>query len=207
MSNKFKILLCITSISLLYSKAYSQIGPISPIEAGGGGVGDMSGPGSSTDNAVVRWDGATGTLTKDSTNGPFVLDTGELGVGTSAPVSKIHVAESTTLKDATNGITIQQSGTGDAKLQILHGAERWSIGSTGSGQLRFSNDANLTNSNVGFTSNGALFMSTTNNVPIIDLQGSVTNTIKIKESADHSAGLPGDGNSYVWVKNDSPRTS
>ncbi len=32
----------------------------------GGPAGDVIGPGSSTDNAVVRWDGATGTMIKDS---------------------------------------------------------------------------------------------------------------------------------------------
>jgi len=32
----------------------------------GGPAGDVVGPGSSTDNALVRWDGATGTAIKDS---------------------------------------------------------------------------------------------------------------------------------------------
>ncbi len=32
----------------------------------GGPAGDVIGPGSSTDNAVVRWDGVTGTMIKDS---------------------------------------------------------------------------------------------------------------------------------------------
>lgn len=33
---------------------------------GGGGAGTVTGPGSSTDNAVVRWDGATGTIIQNS---------------------------------------------------------------------------------------------------------------------------------------------
>lgn len=35
-------------------------------EVGGGGSGDVTGPGSSTNNAIVRWDGITGTLIKNS---------------------------------------------------------------------------------------------------------------------------------------------
>jgi hypothetical protein len=34
---------------------------------GGGGTGDVIGPSSSTDNAVVRWDGITGKLIQNST--------------------------------------------------------------------------------------------------------------------------------------------
>lgn len=34
---------------------------------GGGGAGNVIGPGSSTDNAVVRWDGASGTSIQNST--------------------------------------------------------------------------------------------------------------------------------------------
>lgn len=37
-----------------------------PGGSGGGGSGNVSGPGSSTDNAIVRWDGTTGTLIQDS---------------------------------------------------------------------------------------------------------------------------------------------
>lgn len=35
--------------------------------SGGSGSGDVSGPGSSTDNAITRWDGTTGQLIQDST--------------------------------------------------------------------------------------------------------------------------------------------
>jgi len=36
------------------------------VPAGGGGGGGISGPGSATNNAVVLWDGASGTIVKDS---------------------------------------------------------------------------------------------------------------------------------------------
>lgn len=38
----------------------------SPASGGGGGDGYVDGPGSSTDNAIVRWDGDTGRLIQDS---------------------------------------------------------------------------------------------------------------------------------------------
>jgi len=41
-----------------------------------GGTGDVSGPGSSADNAIVRFDGTTGKAIQDSL--PLVLDTGEI---------------------------------------------------------------------------------------------------------------------------------
>jgi hypothetical protein len=52
-----------------------------------GGSGDVSGPGSSTDNAVVRWDGTAGTSIQNSTVGlsdggilaPITTDTAVLG--------------------------------------------------------------------------------------------------------------------------------
>ena len=37
-----------------------------PVWAPGGGGGDVSGPGASTDDALVRWDGVTGTFVKNS---------------------------------------------------------------------------------------------------------------------------------------------
>ena len=42
----------------------------------GGGSGDVSGPGSSTDKAIARWDGAGGDTLQDST--PIVEDDGRI---------------------------------------------------------------------------------------------------------------------------------
>jgi hypothetical protein len=51
--------------------------------AGGGGVGDVAGPGSSTDNAIARFDAGTGKLIQNST--VLVGDTGNItGAGTIA---------------------------------------------------------------------------------------------------------------------------
>lgn len=51
------------------------------VTATGTGSGDVSGPGASTDNAVVRWDGAAGTTVQNST--VIIGDTGNVtGLGT-----------------------------------------------------------------------------------------------------------------------------
>jgi hypothetical protein len=47
------------------------------------------GPASSTDNAVVRWDGTSGGLIQDSS--VVIDDSGNVGIGTSSPSSKLQV--------------------------------------------------------------------------------------------------------------------
>jgi hypothetical protein len=51
-----------------------RIGSSAP-PASGGGSGNVIGPGSSTDKAIVRWDGTTGTYIQDSP-GTYVQDGG-----------------------------------------------------------------------------------------------------------------------------------
>lgn len=41
-------------------------GQLDLVNSASAGAGDVSGPGSSTDKAIVRWDGTTGTLIEDS---------------------------------------------------------------------------------------------------------------------------------------------
>jgi len=53
--------------------------------------GDVSGPGSSTDNALVRWDGATGTLIKDST--AILDDGGNLTVESISLTTSLAIAD------------------------------------------------------------------------------------------------------------------
>lgn len=52
---------------------------------GGGGSGDVVGPASATDNAIVRYDGTTGKLVQNSAT--FVDDDGNVLIGTSATPS------------------------------------------------------------------------------------------------------------------------
>lgn len=62
-------------------------------------AGDVVGPASSTDNAIVRYDGTTGKLIQNSA--VIISDTGTIGVGTSSPSATVHIvggASSTQLR-------------------------------------------------------------------------------------------------------------
>lgn len=69
------------------------------IETMGGG-GDVVGPASATDNAVARYDGTTGKLIQDSS--VTILDSGDVGIGTTSPQSKFHVDGGTVRVDNTS---------------------------------------------------------------------------------------------------------
>ena len=74
---------------------------------GGGGGGDVVGPAGATDEAIARYDGATGKIIQDSTNGPFVRNAGDLEVGQNIS----HVGNTTTRVEFTNDrIQIQTGG-------------------------------------------------------------------------------------------------
>lgn len=72
--------------------------------------GDVVGPGSSTDNALVRFDGATGLLMQNS--GAILDDSGNLGLG-SAPGAKLHVVGTTRLNGA---VKIDDGTEGSGKI-------------------------------------------------------------------------------------------
>ena len=83
---------------------------------------------------VVRVDGADGDkfqIRDASADAQRVtIDTsGNVGIGITAPVSKLHVYQNDTLINQDAGITIEQDGTGDAILQYLQtGLYRWVTG-------------------------------------------------------------------------------
>lgn len=76
----------------------------------GGGAGDVVGPGASTDNAVVRWDGATGTAVQNST--VTISDTGDtvipgsLQLPAGEPVGTTNVLSITSTAGVPTDLTI-----------------------------------------------------------------------------------------------------
>lgn len=82
-------------------------------------AGDVTGAASSVDNSVVRFDGATGKVIQGST--VYIDDNGQLGVGTPAPDSPIHVRQDQ------NGATILKVHNGtvgsaaQARLDLVGG--------------------------------------------------------------------------------------
>ena len=64
------------------------------------GTGDVSGPGFSTDNALVRWDGPTGTVVQNSN--VLLTDAGNMTFASNTTLSVDNIAEST----ASNGVVV-----------------------------------------------------------------------------------------------------
>lgn len=74
--------------------------------AGSGGIGDVVGPASSTDNAIARWDSTTGKLLQNSA--AFVDDNGNVYAPNLAPglVSIATAAATTTLTITSKGVQV-----------------------------------------------------------------------------------------------------
>jgi len=108
--------------------------------AGGGAIGDVTGPGSSTDNAVVRFDGTTGKLIQNSSStlsDANVLSTGELNLTTELAVVYGGTGQTTytdgqLLIGNTTGNTLNKAtltaGTG---ISIANGSGSITITATG----------------------------------------------------------------------------
>jgi hypothetical protein len=79
----------------------------------------------------------TGTITAASDS--LIVDTSNVRVGVGlTPASKMHVYENTSTTTAAAGLTIEQAGTGDPKLQFLTtGAQRWVTGIDNSDSDKF----------------------------------------------------------------------
>lgn len=110
------------------------------VETGGGGGGDVSGPGSSTDNAIVRWDGTTGTLIKNST--VTLSDTGDIvanSISLSVPLSEIdggtnqstYSTGDTLYASAPNTLSRLAIGSTNQVLTVIAGVPSWQNAASG----------------------------------------------------------------------------
>jgi hypothetical protein len=138
------------------------LNPVGGLVKTGGGL-TVTGPSTFNDNAnyaaSVRWANLGGGGTNNFINGANVANTIRFGIGDSnqayltntglqilnlvkigalnAADSRLHVYESTAA-DVSNGITIEQAGTGDAVTAfLLTGVQRWSMGIDNSDSDKF----------------------------------------------------------------------
>lgn len=90
-------------------------GTLSWAAAGSGGLGDVSGPASSTDNALARFDGTTGKIIQNSVG--ILTDTGALSGLTELDVDNIKINGNDITSTDTNGnINLTPNGTGSVVI-------------------------------------------------------------------------------------------
>lgn len=101
---------------------------------------------------------------------------GAVGIGTAAPASLLHLSESNASTGNSNGLTIEQAGTGDALMHfLLTGVQRYTMGidNSDSDKFKIGTNADLTNNNLlTLTTTGALGLGTS--TPAVQLHNLVT---------------------------------
>ena len=97
----------------LYLKKDDGTEAIVTVNSGGAGSGDVVGPGSSTDNAITRFDGATGKLIQNST--ATLDDSGVVSVS-GANISGLTASSAVATDGSSNLVSVANTGTGDNVL-------------------------------------------------------------------------------------------
>ena len=115
------------------------------------------------------------------------LDNGYVGIGTSSPTSMLHSYENNSITGAANGLTIEQAGTGDSKLQfLLTGQRRWIAGIDNSDSDKFiigQGDNWTTSKDIVVDLNGNVGIGTSSPSEKLDVYGNInlTGVLKIDD--------------------------
>lgn len=125
---------------------------------------------------LVFWTSLAGVASR-----AMVVDSGgNVGVGATAPVSLLHVYENTTATTTAAGVTIEQDGTGDSRLQfLLTGVQRWGIGIDNS-----ASDAFVIAPGTDLSSTPALAITTAGHLGV----GTTTPGVDVISTTDITAG-------------------
>ncbi len=118
--------------------------------------GNVTGPASSTDNAIVRFDGTTGKIIQDYTSGaPIVDDTGRVGIGTTNPGRRLHVFDPTLdfaalfeSGDSGGGIELRDNATTPSSVGLLAVGNNLKLNAGGAERMRIDSAGQVTIFNV-----------------------------------------------------------
>lgn len=154
------------------------------VETSGGGGGDVSGPGSSTNNAIVRWDGITGTLVKDSN--VIVSDAGDISANSidlTVPLDETdggtgqssYTTGDILYSSASNTLTKLPIGTDNKVLTVIGGIPSWETPAA-SGVTSVSGTADRITSTGGTT-------------PVIDIAGTYVGQTSITTLGTIATGI------------------
>jgi hypothetical protein len=115
-------------------------------EAGGGGVGDVIGPASATDNALARYDSTTGKLLQDGA--VTESDAGTLAGITQLNVDNLRLDENTVSSTNTNGdVFLTPNGAG--VVRVPQGESKLAFGTGGASMGDYNSDGRI-----GFNAGG-----------------------------------------------------
>ena len=82
--------------------------------------------------------GSSGSIPNTNSELMRITGAGNVGIGTTSPVSPLHIYEDTSSTGTGVGLTIENDGTGDAIAQfLLTGATRWVVGADNSDVDKF----------------------------------------------------------------------
>lgn len=165
---------------------------LSLVSAIGGNGGDVVGPGSSTDNAIARFDGITGKLIQSSA--AYITDAGSVGVGIATPETLLHVKQ--------GGGTITPLGGTQLTVQSSTACYVTILGASGQGRaVIFGDEVSSIKGSIFFNSaaaNGLDFRVNTNITKFLITAGGQLQSVGLGTAGTPNIALSTDTNTGIY---------
>ena len=172
----------------LYLKKDNGTASIVTVNPGGGGSGDVVGPGSATDNAITRFDGVTGLLIQNST--ATLDDSGVVSVS-GANISGLTASSAVATDASKNLVSVANTGTGDNVLATSPTLITPDLGTPSA----------LVGTNISGTAAAFTASNVTTNANLTGGVTSVGNAATVVTNANLTGGVTSVGNAATVVTN------